>query len=431
MPPDSQNEPIIRIRERYHPMTETRWLSTNRVSVPRRLHPVARIGNEAPLTESGLSEANRDRIWRDLKRLYRTGMFPGVALALRRHGALFMDRTLGHARGLYPHSSGDQPEVLTPDTPICLFSASKAVTAMLVHHLAEQGQLSLNDRVSRFFPEYGQHGKERTTIAQLLSHRAGIPRIQEDVDPEALFHPDQVMELLCRARPQKLGREQAYHAITAGFILGEVVERVSGESLNAVLDRVIRKPLGMEHFSFGLEGPTAAENVVTGLKMSPPMNRYMKHAVGSTLEEVVALSNDPRFRDVVIPAGNLYATAEECTRFYQMLLNGGRWGDQQVFQPETVANAIRPVARRPRIDRTLLFPLRYSHGFMLGQQTLSLYGPGTPEAFGHLGFITIFTWADPQRDLTGALLTTGKTMLGTHFPALLKLQWDINRVCAP
>lgn len=412
-------------------MSETRWLSTNSVSVPRRLQPLARIGNEDPLTASGLSGAGRDRIWRDLKRLYRTGMFPGVALCLRRHGAVVMDRTLGHARGLYPHSSDDQPEVLTPDIPICLFSASKAVTAMLVHHLAERGELSLNDRVTRFFPEYGQHGKERTTIAQLLSHRAGIPRIQEDVDPETLFHPDQVMELLCRARPQKLGREQSYHAITAGFILGEVVERVSGEPLNDVLDRVIRQPLGMRYFRFGLEGPTPAENVVTGLKMSAPLNRYMRHAVGSTLEEVVALSNDPRFRDVVIPAGNLYATAEECSRFYQMLLDGGQWQGRQVFRPETVARAIKPVARRPRIDRTLMMPLRYSHGFMLGHRALSLYGPGTPEAFGHLGFITIFTWADPERDLSGALLTTGKTVLGTHFPALLKLQWDINRLCAP
>lgn len=412
-------------------MNETRWLSTNRVSVPRRLQPVARIGNEAPMTATGLPEESRDRIWRDLKRLYRTGMFPGLALSLRRHGAVLMDRTLGHARGLYPHSQHDQPEILTPDTPICLFSASKAVTAMLIHHLVEQGEISLNDRVTRFFPEYGQHGKERTTIAQLLSHRAGIPRIQEEVEPEALFQPDKVMEMLCRARPQKLGREQAYHAITAGFILGEVVERVSGESLNAVLDRVIRQPLGMEHFRFGLEGPTAAENVVTGLKMSPPLNRYLKHAVGSTLEEVVGLSNDPRFHDVVIPAGNLYATAEECTRFYQMLLNGGEWQGRQIFKPETVAAAIKPVARRPRIDRTLMFPLRYSHGFMLGQKRLSLYGPDTHEAFGHLGFITIFTWADPQRDLTGALLTTGKTVLGTHFPALLKLQWDINRLCKP
>jgi CubicO group peptidase (beta-lactamase class C family) len=65
---------------------------------------------------------------------------------------------------------------------------------------------------------------------------------------------------------------------------------------------------------------------------------------------------------------------------------------------------------------------------MLGERLVSLYGPGTPHAFGHLGFITIITWADPQRSLSGALLTTGKTVIGTHLPRLLKLQYDINRL---
>jgi CubicO group peptidase (beta-lactamase class C family) len=411
-------------------MTNTRWLSTNRVTTPKRLRPVTRIAGEADPVAAGLSETARDRIWRDLKLLYRSGMFPGIGFCLRRRGEIVLDRSIGYARGVYPHQQDDEPEILTPDTPICLFSASKAVTAMLVHHLVEIGEIHLHDRVTRFFPEYGQQGKDRTTIAQLLSHRAGIPRIREDVDPQDLFDPDKVMELLCRAKPQGLGRNQAYHAITAGFILGEVVERVTGEPLNQVLDRVIRKPMGMTHFSFGLDSTVAAENVVTGLKMSPPLNSYLKHAVGSTLEEVVSLSNDPRFQDVVIPAGNLYATAEETSRFFQMLLNDGEWQGRQIFKPETVHKAIRPVARRPRVDRTLLFPLQYSHGFMLGHRALSIYGPGTPKAFGHLGFITIIAWADPQRDISGALLTTGKTVIGTHLPALLKLQIDINRLCS-
>lgn len=406
-------------------MTRPRLLSTNRIAPSDNLD--GRTGaDELPLT--GDRARARDVVWRDLQKLYRSGMFPGVGFCLRHQGQVVLDRTLGHASGHYPHYRDAEPEVLTPDTPICLFSASKAVTAMLIHHLVETGDVSLNDRVTRFFPTYGRHGKDRTTLAHLLTHRAGIPRIDEDVEPETLFQPDRIMELLCRAKPVGLGQQQSYHALTGGFILGEVVERVTGESLNTVLDRVIRQPLDMTHFRFGLEGPDAADNVVTGLKTTGLLDRYMRHAVGTGLEEVVALSNDPRFRDVVIPAGNLYATAEEASRFYQMLLNGGEWQGRQVFRPETVARAIAPASRRARLDRTLLFPLRYSHGFMLGERLLSLYGPGTRLAFGHLGFITIITWADPQRDLAGALLTTGKTVIGTHLPALLKFQYDINRL---
>lgn len=406
-------------------MSRPRWLSTNRVPVPDDIEGV-RGTDEVTLT--GSEQDNRDRVWRDLQDLYGSGMFPGVSFCLRHRGRIILDRSLGHASGQYPNHGEPAPETLTPETPICLFSASKAVTAMLIHHLVEMGEVNLNDRVTRFFPHYGRHGKERTTLAHLLTHRAGIPRIEEDVDPEILFEPDRIMELLCRAHPRGLGRRQSYHALTGGFILGEVVERVTGEPLNTVLDRVIRRPLGMKHFRFGLEGPDAAENVVTGLKNAGLLDRYMRHAVGTGLEEVTQLSNDPRFRNVVIPAGNLYATAEEAGRFYQMLLNGGEWQGQRLFRPETVQRAIAPVSRRPQLDRTLLFPLRYSHGFMLGERLVSLYGPGTPQAFGHLGFITIITWADPQRSISGALLTTGKTVIGPHLPRLLKLQYDINRL---
>ena len=407
-------------------MTRTRWLSTNRVPTAHPAEVASRGLDEVALPPE--RERARETVWQDLQGLYRSGMFPGVSFCLRHQGRIILDRSLGHASGQYPHHGEPDPETLTPETPICLFSASKAVTAMLIHHLVEAGEISLNDRVARFFPHYGRHGKDRTTLAHLLTHRAGIPRIEEDVAPETLFEPDRIMEVLCRARPRGLGRRQSYHALTGGFILGEVVERVTGEALNEVLDRVIREPLGMEHFRFGLEGPDAAENVVTGLKNAGLMDRYMRHAVGTGLEEVVALSNDPRFRDVVIPAGNLYATAEEAGRFYQMLLNGGEWQGRQLFRPETVQRAIAPVTQRPRLDRTLLFPLRYSHGFMLGERLVSLYGPGTPQAFGHLGFITIITWADPQRSLSGALLTTGKTVIGPHLPNLLKFQYDINRL---
>ncbi len=406
-------------------MSRPRWLSTNRVPLRDDLAGI-RGADEVSLT--GTEHDNRDRVWRDLQELYRSGMFPGVSFCLRHQGRLIMDRSLGHASGQYPNRSAPDPATLTPATPICLFSASKAITAMLIHHLVELNEISLNDRVTRFFPNYGRHGKQRTTLSHLLTHRAGIPRIEEDVDPETLFEPGRIMELLCRAYPQGLGRRQSYHALTGGFILGEVVERVTGERLNTVLDRVIRRPLGMEYFRFGLEGPNAAENVVTGLKNAGLLDRYMRHAVGTGLEDVVELSNDPRFRDVVIPAGNLYATAEEAGRFYQMLLNGGEWQGRQVFRPETVRRAIEPVTRRPRFDRTLLLPMHYSRGFMLGQRLFSLYGPGTPQAFGHLGFITIITWADPQRALSGALLTTGKAVIGTHLPGLVKLQYDINRL---
>ena len=402
--------------------------------VPRRLrtrerHPfpqpvtaVRHRSGEVAAEQAGLPPQAPEAIWQALKRFYATGMSPGVALALRRNGELFFNRTLGHAR-LHDDTS------LDTETPICLFSASKPVTAMLIHHLAEEGILELERPVAHYLPEYGCRGKERTTLMQLLTHRGGIPRIREPVTAEDLFRPHRLRELMIRARPEQPGRRQAYHALTAGFVLGAVVERVTGEELNTVLDRVIRKPMEMTHFRYGLSESEAAENYVMGPPLSL-VDLFLTHAVGGTLDEAVEASNDPRFREVVIPAGNLYATAEEVTRFYQMLLNGGVWKGRRIFRDETVRRAVAPTRYGARLDRTLLVPMQYSPGFILGQRLFSLYGPGTPRAFGHLGFISIYCWADPDRSLSGALLTTGKGVVGPHFPALLQLQRTINRQTA-
>jgi CubicO group peptidase (beta-lactamase class C family) len=419
------------MQPRVKPLTESNSILKTRafnlfkhVNVPTSLTGITQHGDEQPAERGGLTSADTGAIWRATRSLYRTGMNPAISLCLRRRGEVIMDRSIGYRT---THST----ELFTPKTPVCLFSASKAVTAMLVHHLAETGQIDLHDPIARYIPEYARNGKGRTSIVHLLNHRAGLPRIREEVDPEVLFDTDRVKQLLYDAEPESpSGITQAYHAITGGYVLGELIERVTGETLNAVLDRVIRQPMGMEYFTYGIaENIDVAENSVMGMKLMPPMTQFIKHAVGGSIEQVVEVSNDPRFRAAVIPAGNLYATAEEGSRFFQMLLDGGRYQDKQIFHPDTVKNAIRGASRRPLFDRSLMIPLRFSAGMMRGNPGMSVFGPGAPKAFGHLGFVTILCWADPQRELSGALLTTGKGLIGTHMPRLLRLQQIINQRC--
>lgn len=395
-----------------------------RIVVPASLTPITRHGAEVAPERAGLTQADTGAIWRAMRSMFRAGMNPAVGLCLRRRGEVIIDRTIGYRSPM-------SDEVMTPDTPVCLFSASKAVTAMLVHHLAEQGLIDLHDPISRYIPEYGCNGKERTTVLHVLNHRAGLPRIREPVEPEVLFDTHRVKEILFSAEPETpSGVTQAYHAITGGYVLGELIERVTGEPLNTVLDRVIRRPMGMRYFRYGLDRSIpVAENAATGVKLLPPLSTFVKHAVGGTLEQVVDVSNDPRFRDVVIPAGNIFSTAEEASRFFQMLLNGGQWNGQQIFHPDTVKTAIRGASRRPLFDRSLMFPLRFSAGLMRGNPGMSIFGPGAPKAYGHLGFVSILCWADPQRELSGAILTTGKGIVGTHMPKFLRLQQVINQRC--
>lgn len=388
----------------------------NRVHVRRNLDLITERNNhEVAPEELGLDAGATSAIDRAFVGLYRTGLHPGIQLCLRRRGDVLFDRSIGYAGGV----AHDDPlhgahRVMQRDTPVCLFSASKAVTAMLVHKAAEEGLVDLEQRVMHYLPEYGCNGKADTTVKHLLAHRAGIPRIpMRRVDPSLLWDWDRAVATLCAARPvHGAGQQQAYHAITAGFILGELVQRVTGRGLNDVLAEWFTRPLGLRHFSFGLDRAlhgTAARNSHTGPALLPPLSFVARRALGTDFERIPAISNTHEFMSAVIPAGNLYATADDICRFFEMLRQDGRSGGRQILRPETVARAVAPVGRI-RIDKTLLVPVRFSMGLILGERPLGLYGPDCAGAYGHLGFMSIICWADPQRELSGALLTTGKTL---------------------
>ncbi len=408
-----------------------------KVRVPRDLRPVTTIADDVDnaAARAGLSAADTRAIESALKGLYRTGAYPGIAFTLRRHGELVFNRTIGHASGNGPADAAGVPKrLLTPETPICLFSASKAVTAVLVHKLAEDGGIRLDQRVSHYLPEFGQAGKQDTTISDVLAHRGGFPMMKikaADKKVELMEDWDRVIQLIC-ASPPTASRQQAYHAMTGGFILGEVIKRVTGTPITEYLDAQIRKPLKFKHFTYGIakkHWPQVALNYEAGAPVRFPLSTVAERALFVPFPEVVRASNTDSFKQAVIPAGNIYATADELGRFFQMLLDGGVANGKQILKPETVARLRRPVGRIG-IDRMLMIPLQYSEGMMLGARPAGLYGPNTPDAYGHLGFMNILGWADPSRHLSAALLTTGKAILGTHLIALGRLLAVINSRCA-
>ncbi|MEZ5144856.1 MAG: serine hydrolase domain-containing protein [Acidimicrobiales bacterium] len=146
---------------------------------------------------------------------------------------------------------------------------------------------------------------------------------------------------------------------------------------------------------------------------------------------MIDLSNDPRFLSGVIPSANVIVTARDIATFYQCLLDGGDGPDGRVFREETVTRALQADRTDLPFDRMLGVPLRYSTGFMLGTPTVSIYGWNQPRAFGHLGLSNSFTWADPDRELVVAILTTGKPFLGPHLPSLFLLMGEIQRAFPP
>jgi CubicO group peptidase (beta-lactamase class C family) len=407
-----------------------RFLPKN-VRVPKDLDPVTAIdaASEAEPSQADLSGKAVHKIWGAVRELYRSRAYPAVTVCVRRHGHIVLNRAIGHAAGNGPEDAPTAEKRLAqPDTPVCAFSATKAVTATLIHKLAEEGGLRLHQRVSHFIPEFAQNGKGATTIEEVLSHRGGFPMFElpkGEIHTETLLDWPRCIQLICDAPPTHVrgpGRSPrlSYHAVTGGYILAEILQRVTGRPIAEYLDAKLRKPLGMQTFTYGLapeHRQGVALNYAAGAPVLFPITTLLEKALILPIEGVIDVSNTETFMDAVVPAGNLYCTAEELSRFYQMLLDGGVWNGQEVLRAETVARLRRP-ASDLQLDHTLKIPMRYSEGFMLGANPFGIYGPMTGHAFGHLGFMNILGWADPQRGLAVGLMVTGKSVLGRHLFAL-------------
>jgi CubicO group peptidase (beta-lactamase class C family) len=396
------------------------------VDVPDALAPITDIDvlNEADPSRLTLEEGAVQAIWEAAENLYRSGVYPLLSVSVRRQGEMILNRSLGYARGT---------QVATVNTPICLFSASKAISAVLLHLLAEQGEINLLDPVSYYIPEFSANGKGSISILQLLSHRGGVPSIPPDVDIELLFDHEAGLKLVCQAEPDDhQGRIQAYHAVTSGFIIGELIRVTTGLNAQQFLERYISKPMGMRYFRYGLnkrDRASAAVSAVTGPNIGF-INRKLASVMGAEPEEVVRITNDPRFYDSIIPSVNLFASAEEVSRFFQLLLNHGHWQGRQILKPLTVYRATRSLGKA-ELDKSLMLPMRYSPGFMLGGTPYGMYGPNSQYAYGHLGFANIMCWADPARELAVSIMNTGKLALGPHLATLPALIGAIAGQCSP
>jgi len=406
--------------------------SLQRCRVPSDLDQVTCRAQETPPEAVGLAPASIERIWEAARALYRTGVHPALQLCIRRRGEIVLHRAIGHAAGNAPQDAEDAPRIpCTTQTPFNIFSASKAVTAMVIHKLDEERLLHLEDPVCEFIPEFARHGKHRITIRHILSHRAGIPNLPPDaIDLELLGRPERVVEILANARPRtRPGRLLAYHAVSGGFLLAEVVRRITGSDIRKLLEDRISQPLGLRWLSYGVplvDVPSVAVNALTGPPVPPPLTRILRNALGTTLAHAIELSNDPRYLTGIVPSANVVTTAEELSAFYQCLLEGGKLGGVRVFDPRTVRHATAE-QNHWELDFTLGMPIRYGLGFMLGGAPVSLFGLDNPQAFGHLGLSNVIAWADPERDLSVALLNNGKPIVSTHVVRMVELMVAISR----
>ena len=313
-------------------------------------------------------------------------------------------RERGSPAQLCVHARGrvvvDEAFECQPDALFFLFSAGKPLVALAVHLLAQRGALSLDDPVAAHWPEFGQRGKQAITVRHVLQHRGGLP-VARGTPLDALVMTDwdasiRAIEHAVPAYPP--GEVVAYHVLTFGFILGEVLRRVTGVAVRDCVASELLGPLGVTDVYLGLP--------------SSMWERHVPVSGRGPAERVAQLVINRRAtREAVIPAASVSATASGLARLYQALLDGG----EPVLRPETIAAATRP-SSDGEIDSYLQLPIRWSEGFQLGGARPGRarmgggYAPmgsmASRQAFGHNGSYVCLGWADPERQVVLAYLTS-------------------------
>ena len=382
-----------------------------RIRVPADLDAVTAIGEE---DHADIDDAAIDRIWQAARHWYQAGFHPAIQLCIRRNGRVVLDRAIGHGWGNAPSDAPDADKIaVATDTPFCVYSAAKGITATVVHMLVERGHFSLDDRVCQYIPSYTSHGKHLTTIRHVLTHSAGVPfATGPRPDLRRADDHDYAQEQLSKLRPlYRPGRVHIYHALTWGPLMREIVYAATGKDIREILATEILDPLGFRWTNFGVaehDIPLVAPSHATGRPLPPVVAAIFRKAVGGSVHEIIPYTNTPEFLSTVVPSSNTISTANELSRFAEIWRRGGELDGVRIISPERMYGAVQE-CRRLRPDFAVgLHPARWGTGYMLGTKRFGPFGRNAAAAFGNLGLSNIAIWADPQRGLAAGVISSGK-----------------------
>jgi CubicO group peptidase (beta-lactamase class C family) len=307
------------------------------------------------------------------------------------------------------------------DTTAPSFSTSKGVLSTLVHILVDQGLANYDDPIARYWPEFGARGKERISIRQALSHQAGLYDISSLVkQPAEMLDWEHMLNLIADAQPaHEPGLEQGYHALTYGWIVGGLIERLTRKSLQAVLQEELVDPLDLDGMYFGMphnELYRRAE-LVNGISKPPVEREGWQRAAQDMAESALAMAgvrldkfrsalmpftepfdwNDEATVQAKIPAANGQFTARSLAKMYAVLAEGGELDGVRLMSSATIAQ-LSEIQRTGR-DLVLNIPMQWR----LGYHRAFSFGVAASNAFGHYGYGGSGAFCDPSRRLAVAL----------------------------
>jgi CubicO group peptidase (beta-lactamase class C family) len=311
------------------------------------------------------------------------------------------------------------------DTPCLAFSCAKAVTATAALRLAAAGACDLDDPVAAWWPEFAAAGKARATGVQLLSHQAGLPAFRDPVTVAEAADPAAMAARLAAQAPEwEPGTAHGYHALTYGWLAGELVRRLSGQTVGEYLAKQIAGPHGLDlwlgppdevigraaRISRGPAGGRDRPATDDPRDTADPRDRLLAGADSAEVRDLARRafgnpdptsvpggSNSHAVLSAGWPASGLLATAAGLAGFYRLLLAG------QIISPATLRSALTPRATGP--DRVLGVTTAYGLGFMLPSGAFWVPAGARAGAFGHSGLSGATSLGDTARGLAIGYVT--------------------------
>jgi CubicO group peptidase (beta-lactamase class C family) len=304
------------------------------------------------------------------------------------------------------HADKEKTRDWQRDTLVNLYSTTKGITAICAHRLVDKGLLDLDAPVTRYWPEFAQGGKEKIPVRYLLSHRAGLPAVAKTLDDDAIYNWTTMANALAAQEPWwEPGAKHGYHALTFGWLVGEVIRRITGKTPGVYLRDEIANPLKLDlHIGLDAKNDSRVSDLLPAPPPGPgepnlfadvaknPESMLAKTFMNPPVLSKPGVANSRAWRGAEVPAANGHGTALSLARIYGALARGGDLDGVHLMSKDAIARC--SVEQSLGADAVLVLSTRFSLGFMMSQPGASL-GPN-PKAFGHPGAGGSLGFADPE-----------------------------------
>jgi CubicO group peptidase (beta-lactamase class C family) len=335
----------------------------------------------------------------------RDGREVGVQVAAYHHGKLVVDTWAG----LADEGTG---RPVDGDTLFNVYSVTKAVAATALHVQADRGLIDYDSPVARYWPEYGAHGKQKTTVRDVLTHRACVPQMPDHVTPELMCDWQWMTRAIADLQPlAEPGSKTLYLSMTFGWIVGELVRRTDSQhrSLGRFIREEIALPLGIADLWVGIPDAVEARIAKQIDAMRPIPPEYLPPLFTASMPANVALTPavferaDVRRAEVAGVGGIFTARSEAC--FWAMLANGGELDGVRILSSEIVKTLGVPRSNSEELDPVMFnIPLPISlGGFWLGGHSPPVCSAKSARAICHPGQGGSIGWADFDANLAVAI----------------------------